>query len=306
MGDNLDLKQIEYVVTIADEKNLMRAAARLYISQPALSHFINALEEELGFPLFIRNRNNWIPTEVGRIYIDGARKILEVRRDTYRIIGEYIQSDKVSIKLGITSNRGSRILYKAFPDFHSQYPHVKLEIFERRSTQLREMIQEGTLDIAMCVWGDHEKPREALLFTYSEPLLLICPKGYKIASYYKNSDDRFKTVDVHTLENIPFIALSTKTSINNIYSDLLNSNNIKIDPVMEVEITNSAIQYVIRGIGVSFVQQVYALQYSDEADFYYTNPLKIINVSMGHRKGSIVTKSELYLAELFRKYLPTT
>ena len=65
----MDTKILEYVIAIAEEKNLSKAAERLYLSQPALSQRLKKLEDELGTPLFLREKNGLSITDAGRIYI---------------------------------------------------------------------------------------------------------------------------------------------------------------------------------------------------------------------------------------------
>ena len=64
----MDTKILEYVIAIAEEKSLSKAAERLYLSQPALSQRLKKLEDELGTPLFLREKNGLSITDAGRIY----------------------------------------------------------------------------------------------------------------------------------------------------------------------------------------------------------------------------------------------
>lgn len=78
----MNLKELEYVVAIADEKSLTKAAERLFITPSALTQQVLRLENELHAPLFIRSRSGWQPTEAGEIYLEAARKILSGRMPT--------------------------------------------------------------------------------------------------------------------------------------------------------------------------------------------------------------------------------
>ena len=68
----MDLRQIEYILKIAEENNITRAAQKLFISQSALNQQLLKLEKELGVQLFHRSRTNWRPTKAGEIYLEGA------------------------------------------------------------------------------------------------------------------------------------------------------------------------------------------------------------------------------------------
>lgn len=87
----MNLKELEYVVAIADEKSLTKAAERLFITPSALTQQVLRLENELHAPLFIRSRSGWQPTEAGEIYLEAARKILFIRQDAYNRLQDQIQ-----------------------------------------------------------------------------------------------------------------------------------------------------------------------------------------------------------------------
>ena len=72
----MDLRQIQYIVAIAEENNITRAAEKLYITQSALNQQLLKLEKELGVQLFHRSRTDWHPTEAGEIYLKAAREML--------------------------------------------------------------------------------------------------------------------------------------------------------------------------------------------------------------------------------------
>ena len=77
----MDLKKIEHILRIAEEKNISRAAERLFISQPALNLQLLNLERELGTKLFVRKGNECSVTEAGRIYVETARKMMNMKKD---------------------------------------------------------------------------------------------------------------------------------------------------------------------------------------------------------------------------------
>ena len=79
----MDLRYLEYVVTLADEQNMSKAASLLHISQPTLSIYIKNLEAELGLALFARTHNRMSLTPAGEAYVSCCRQILEMRKELY-------------------------------------------------------------------------------------------------------------------------------------------------------------------------------------------------------------------------------
>ena len=78
----MDLKQIEYILKIAEEQNITHAAEKLFITQSALNQQLLKLEKELGTPLFYRSRTDWHPTPAGEIYLNAAKDILLIQSDS--------------------------------------------------------------------------------------------------------------------------------------------------------------------------------------------------------------------------------
>ena len=91
----MDTKQIEYILKIAEENNITKAAEKLFLTQSALNQQLLKLEKELGTPLFHRSRTNWRPTKAGEVYLQNARQILRLKKDTYSQI-----RDIANTKLG--------------------------------------------------------------------------------------------------------------------------------------------------------------------------------------------------------------
>ncbi|MCR5007822.1 MAG: LysR family transcriptional regulator [Oribacterium sp.] len=80
---HLDTRILEYIVAIADEKGLTQAAERFLLAQPALSRHVRNVEDMLGIPLFTREHNRLLPTNAGKVFINGARNILKLEEDMF-------------------------------------------------------------------------------------------------------------------------------------------------------------------------------------------------------------------------------
>ena len=112
----MDLKQIEYILKIAEEKNITHAAEKLFITQSALNQQLLKLEKELGCPLFYRSRTDWRPTPAGEIYLDTARQILILKKNAYDQIHDLTEYQKNTIRIGFTPGRGIDMFSQVSPD----------------------------------------------------------------------------------------------------------------------------------------------------------------------------------------------
>ena len=106
----MNLKEIEYIVKIAEERNVTRAAKKLFLTPSALNQQLLHLEREIGTPLFFRSRTGWSPTEAGEVYLSAAREMLRLKRETYHRLQDITDAKKGSLSIGFPPERGAQYL----------------------------------------------------------------------------------------------------------------------------------------------------------------------------------------------------
>jgi len=297
----MNTKNLEYIIQIAKERNLMKAAEKCYITQPALSHFITNTEEQLGYKLFFRERNNWTLTPAGEIFVEGARKMISIELDTTRRINQLLEVSKDTIRIGVGPDRGTQLLYRVSPKFRERFPEIRLSVVERRSIQLREMLHNGELDMIVCALSKKNEPYEEILFSAKDPILLMASLTAKLDCYLAKKDDLYPTVDLDTLADTPMILHRNGASMRTYVDYLLKKADINPNICMEFETTASIANYVIAGAGIAFLQSYHSEKYKEQSAFYYTNPSVSSRFCVVHRKGMVITKAEQFLADLFKQ-----
>ena len=137
---------LKYILTIAEEKNMTRAAERLYISQPSLSQSVKNLEKELGVDLFERSQRGSVLTPAGEHYVEWAKQILFAEAMMKRKIQDISAKNVRQIKFGTTPQRTSYILDFVVNQFQKEYANYKIFLEDRPSTELYELLDRGSLD----------------------------------------------------------------------------------------------------------------------------------------------------------------
>ncbi len=163
-----------YVLTIAHEKNFSRAAAKLYISQPALSAYIIKLEKGLGCRLFDRNTFPLSLTSAGRAFVDCASKEETLEKE----LGDYL-SDLTNLEAGCFSIGGSQFFCTCFlppilTDYARRYPKISISLVEDGYPALKAMLGEGTVDCVL----DYETQKAqnlTVLPLHQEQIFLTLP-----------------------------------------------------------------------------------------------------------------------------------
>ena len=120
----MDVKQMLYIVTIAKEGGISRAAAKLFITQSALDQQLLKLEHELGTPLFCRSRGSLSLTEAGRVYVDYAEKMLAMKNEAYRVIHDIADQRRGTLALAFAPERGMEMFMDVYPRFYLSLIHI--------------------------------------------------------------------------------------------------------------------------------------------------------------------------------------
>lgn len=145
----MDLKELNYVVTVANEGSISRAAEKLFMSQSSLSQAIRVLEQDLGTSVFVRTTRGVRPTAAGDAFIFHAKQILQQYRAACSEAADIENLNGGTVIFGISTYRGTYLLPPVLKRFRALYPKVHVEICEMDSIDLEDQLLEGLLDLAL-------------------------------------------------------------------------------------------------------------------------------------------------------------
>ena len=149
----MNQRQIESFLAVAETGNFTRAAERLYISQPAVSKQVLSLEEELGFPLLIREYHKNVQlTEAGKLYYDFFHKVMEEYKAVYEQAQQYQQKMRGTLRLGIlTGWKIQEKLQKVLEQMKQNYPEIEIRMSFADLEPLRKEADAGKLDLIFTI-----------------------------------------------------------------------------------------------------------------------------------------------------------
>jgi LysR family transcriptional activator of glutamate synthase operon len=177
----MELRQLRYLVALADERHFTRAAEREHVAQPALSQQIRRLEEETGLALVERTTRQVTITEAGAMLVGRARRILaELDAAQSELQGlRGIQTGKVTV--GTLHTMGPVDVSLALAIFHEQHPGIELTVREQSSEELAEMLRIDELDLAfLSVTERIESHGLGLHQLVSEELVAVLPANHRL------------------------------------------------------------------------------------------------------------------------------
>lgn len=176
----MNLRELQYLVALAEHRNFRRAADACFVSQPTLSTQIRKLEEELGVDLFERSPKAVMLTPAGRDAAARARVILSevaaIRDQAKRLS----QPETGAVHLGVFPTLGPYLLPHVIPDLRTRFPRLDLFLTEEKSDLLLERLREGRLDAAILALPVHDAQLHAEPL-FEEPFYLAVPRQHPLA-----------------------------------------------------------------------------------------------------------------------------
>ncbi len=147
----MDLRHLKYFVTVAEEENVTRAAARLHMSQPPLSRRIRDLEETLGFELFERKARSFTLTEKGRVFLAEARAVLDQADKALQVATLLASGGRPGIRIGYAPSLALDILPAAIRRFGADSRTSEVHLHDMSTAEMLDGLRSAALDVALMI-----------------------------------------------------------------------------------------------------------------------------------------------------------
>jgi DNA-binding transcriptional LysR family regulator len=178
---NIELRQLRYFVTVAEEMHFGRAAARLHMTQPPLSQTIQGLEALVGAELFSRSKRSVALTPAGAALLPEARRLLQQAAGLPDLARRAASGQSGLLSLAFVSTADYSVLPPLLQEFRERYPQVQIDLREATSDLQLEDLMQGRIDAGLLIPALSDKTKSELNYVkiLSEPLMLAAPKGLK-------------------------------------------------------------------------------------------------------------------------------
>lgn len=284
----MNLNQLKYIVTIADELNISKAAQKLYVSQPSLSQCIQSIEKELGTRLFERNTTPLKITYAGEIYINWARGILTSTEDIKKQISDISGHKNVKLIIGISPYRSTCILPPVIKELKKHYPNCNVLIEEHPTTILHTMMDENKIDILI------DTPHPNTIDYTSIPLmkeniLIELPKSWGITG---------EEISISELSQKPFIMLSNIQLLGKLSRDLCIKNGFTPKVVVECHTVETAHSLVNQGLGATFIPELFIKNLDKKSTKFYK-----IKDFQPQRDFCVIYNNKKYLSSVIKDFI---
>jgi DNA-binding transcriptional LysR family regulator len=245
----MELRQLEYLVAVAEEASFTRAAERVHISQSGVSAQIRELERDLGATLFDRGRTA-TPTDAGRAAVKHAREVLAAAATLRQAVNEISGVISGHLTVGMVTACTVTGLFEAMAAFHTDHPGVTMTLLEDDSAALADRVRAGAADVALIGATSAESPGLPSLPVTTERLVAAA-----------NHFPERISMTLPALAGFPLICMPQGTGIRSVFDEACAARGLRLDIALEASAPSTAADLAARGLGVAILSESMAAAY---------------------------------------------
>ncbi|MGE5508293.1 MAG: selenium metabolism-associated LysR family transcriptional regulator [Chitinophagales bacterium] len=244
-----NFRQLEAFVAVVEKRNFTRAAKALFISQPAVSFQIRALEESLGAQLLERQGRQIRLTPAGEVVFQEAKNILAAQERMHEALASLNSLDTGRVVVGASTIPGEYVLPRLAGEFKNRYPGIQIALRIGESTRVAEWLLDRTVDLGV-VGVQVNNPQLKFTRIFSDELVAVMPAGHPLAAQAE--------ITLEQLLAEPFVLRGAGSGTRQVFEHHLFEAGYSPDrlkAVMELDTTRAVLSAVEAGVGVSIVSE---------------------------------------------------
>jgi len=244
----MEIRHLRYFCVLAEQLHFTKAALLLNVAQPALSHQIKQLEDELGTQLVERTNRRVRLTPAGEVFLTRATRILEQLDQAARETARLGQGDAGALVIGVVSTAVCSVLPELLRRFRRESPHIAIDIREMEPGEQVEALRKETIDIGLLFLSIQDAALDSLVVS-RERLIIALPTGHRAASYEK--------VRLRDLADETFLIPRQQPvpGFHELVLDTLKNGGVAAPRLQPTRLLNTAVFLVSGQLGVALVPE---------------------------------------------------
>ena len=237
---NIELFKTFIVVTRLE--SIYKAGEEIYLTQPAVTKQIQALEQHYSVKLFERSNKKLTLTEEGKHLLEYAYRIVSLYKESIESVNEKQDQVKGTLRIMANLTLGIYVLPKVIKPFHDTYPDLKIEMFLDNTEHIISAVKQGNANFGF-IGIPPKEPLIALHLFYHDKLKVVVGPNMKIN----------KVVSWNELASLPFVQRERGSDIRETYEQWFKERDIKLTSRMESNNTEAIKYFVHYGMGFSIL-----------------------------------------------------
>jgi len=287
-GADMDFKELQFVIAIAQEKKFTRAAEKLFYSQPHLSQTISRLEAELNMKLFDREHNKLTLTRQGWRFVRIAENILLLKEKLDQEISNIVQMRTNHIRFGTSHYYGSFLVTGILYHFMQNHPDIKINVYTETSQVLEKKLLKGDLDLAVIVMTKPHPELEYTFLFHEKILLALSPDNPICNRTVAIEGSKYPYLDPELLLNQSFILSDEGMRLRQSAEAFFEAEGIQPNIAVVTSSIESANRLAAYNVGAAFIPTFFIQKNRNEPlPRYFTTSSSLADwtVTIAHRKG---------------------
>lgn len=290
MDINFELYKVFFHV--AARLSFSEAAAKLYISQSAVSQSIKLLEEQLDTKLFRRNTKQVKLTPDGELLYKHIEQAFHFIKTGERSLQEVHSLERGEIRIGASDTICRHYLLPYLQRFNELYPQIKIRITNRPSSRCVELLSKGQLDISIANLPAAERAKQLSVIE-----LITIHDVFIAGANFSHLKD--KMLSLSDLAHYPLLMLEPHTITRSYFDQLLDHNNLEIVPEIELGSLDLLLDLVKIGLGLSFVSREFIQKELATGEIFTLN----VNTAIMPRRLGVLTHLHLPVPTAAQKFI---
>lgn len=292
----MNLRDLRYLVALADHKHFGRAATASFVSQPTLSTQIKKLEDELGVSLVERAPRRVMLTPIGRDIAERARKVIADVAQMAEIARRSQDPEAGTVRLGLFPTLAPYLLPHVLPGLRKRFPRLELLLVEEKTDQILSRLRDGRLDAGLLALPIHDDQLHVEPL-FDEPFLLAVPQQHAMA--------KLTSLDLHDLDDQHLLLLEEGHCLRDQALDVCRMAGADERDGFRATSLETLRQMVASGVGITLLPML-AVQppvpvSPDIALLPFRGDAPHRRIAMLWRRSSAMTEFLQQLAAEFRK-----
>lgn len=297
----MDTKLLSYFITMAQERNMTKAADRLFVSQSSLSYHLSKLESDVGTALFSRTKNDLILTPAGELYLDAAKKVVAIKDQLYQRIRTL--DARGIIRICVNSVWGDKMMADLIPAFKHTFPSLTFELFhsdDQAIIKKKLANDEADYGLLSVPFPESDDISNIELLCEDELLFAVSKNHPYVKQYPVDTITQEALTQTFFQENI---LISKKSSANyKIMEKCFLHYRAALPPnLCEINGIPLTCTLVAREAGVSFIPES-GKMLENEVHYYSCQPKLIRYNILMHRENLIFNKPEQLFFDCIKNY----
>ena len=298
----------EYFLEIVKQKNISRAASKLFISQPALSNYLKRLELKLGAMLFEQHTQPLKLTYAGERYLKYVNKYIVMKTEFKNELYEINSKQRGKIRVGISPWKSSYVLPTILPEFNILNPNIEIITLEGVENELYDFVDSDKVDFSIKSLL-YPNPKYQIENIMNERILLAINnnntllKKLQLESSFNSQS--IKHIDINIFKNERFILPAPSQELCNAIQRMLTINKIEIDGFETTNVA-TALNLVSKNYGLTFVPEsriIHSHHFKDITFFTVGSPTLFWYFTIIYRKNTYLTScARMFVDALKSKY----